>query len=81
MEKFFFYLLDLLILKSYILLTSCGSKLIHQDFRLAFVRDLIQKGGREWQPQTTPWDRPTISTSQLTGFGIWLNKNWPSEGR
>jgi hypothetical protein len=45
MKKLLFHLLDLSILNSYILLTSCGSKLTHCDFRLTLVRDLIQEGG------------------------------------
>jgi hypothetical protein len=45
-KKSFFHFLDLSVLNSYILLTSCGSKLTHRDFRLALVRDLIQKWGR-----------------------------------
>jgi hypothetical protein len=44
-KKLFFHLLDLSVLNSYILLTSCGSKLTHRDFRLTLVRDLIQGGG------------------------------------
>jgi hypothetical protein len=44
-ERIVPYLLDLSVLNSYILLTSCGSKLTHRDFRLTFVRDLIQEGG------------------------------------
>jgi hypothetical protein len=45
MKKLFFHLLDTSILNSFILLTSCGSKLSHQNFRLSFVRDLIKEGG------------------------------------
>jgi hypothetical protein len=44
-KNLFFYLLDVSILNSYILVTFCGSKLTHRDFRLALVRDLIQEGG------------------------------------
>jgi hypothetical protein len=80
-KKLFFHLLDLSILNSYILLTSCGSKLTHRDFRLTLVRDLIQEGGRVPRPQTTPWGRPTTSTSQPTRLDIRQNEHWPSEGR
>jgi hypothetical protein len=34
------------ILNSFILLTSCSSKLSHQNFRLALVRELTEEGGR-----------------------------------
>jgi hypothetical protein len=50
----FFHLLDLSVLSSYILLTSCGSKLTHHDFRLTLVRVLIQKGGGGCLDQRTP---------------------------
>jgi hypothetical protein len=43
-KVFFFHLLDFSVLNSFILLTSCGSKLSHQNFRLALFRDLIQRG-------------------------------------
>jgi hypothetical protein len=43
-KKLFFHHLDLSMLNSYILLTSCGSELT-RDFRLTLVRDLIQEGG------------------------------------
>jgi hypothetical protein len=40
-NKLFFHLLDLTILNSFILLSSCGGKLLHRDFRLALVRGLV----------------------------------------
>jgi hypothetical protein len=43
--KKLFHLLDVSILNSFILLTSCSAELSHQDFRLALVRDLIQERG------------------------------------
>jgi len=45
-KKPFFHLLDLTILNSYIILTSHGSKLSHQQFRLTLVRPLVQEAGR-----------------------------------
>jgi len=38
--KLFFHLLDLTVLKSWILLSSCGTKYTHRDFRLLLVRKL-----------------------------------------
>jgi hypothetical protein len=52
------------ILNSFILLTSCGEKLTHGDFRLALVKDLIQE--RRRVPQTAPRGRQTPSTDQTT---------------
>ncbi|PSN36661.1 hypothetical protein C0J52_20299 [Blattella germanica] len=44
-KKLFFHLTDLTILNSYILLTSCGAKLTHRDFRLRLVLELVEQGG------------------------------------
>ncbi|PNF17065.1 hypothetical protein B7P43_G17426 [Cryptotermes secundus] len=41
-NKLFFHLLDLTILNSFILLSSCGAKLSHREFRLASVRNMLQ---------------------------------------
>ena len=39
-KKLFFHLLDLAIVNSYILLSSCGGKKIsHRDFHLTLIRD------------------------------------------
>jgi hypothetical protein len=42
-KKLFFHLLELSVLNSFILLTSCSSKLSHQNFKLVLVRNLIQE--------------------------------------
>jgi len=55
--KLFFHLLDLTVLKSWILLSSCGAKYTHRDFRLLLVRNLIEEVGKNQ-------DRPT---SRLVG--------------
>jgi len=44
--KLFFYLLDLTVLNSWILLSSCGAKYTHRDFRLLLVRNLIEEAGK-----------------------------------
>jgi len=41
--KLFFHLLDLTVLNSWILLSSCGAKYTHGDFRLLLVRKLIEE--------------------------------------
>jgi len=41
--KLFFHLLDLTVLNSWILLSSCGAKYTHRDFRLLLVRKLIEE--------------------------------------
>ena len=43
--KLFFHFLDLTVLNSWILLSSCGVKYAHWDFRLLLVRNLIEEAG------------------------------------
>ncbi|PNF19047.1 hypothetical protein B7P43_G11709 [Cryptotermes secundus] len=54
-NKLFFHLLDLTILNSYILLSSCGAKLSHREFRLALVRNMLERAGRG--PPRPQWPR------------------------
>ena len=44
--KLFFHLLDLTVLNSWILLSSCGAKYTHRDFKLLLVRNLIEEVGK-----------------------------------
>jgi len=44
--KLFFHLLDQTVLNRWILLSSCGAKYTHQDFRLLLVRNLIEAAGK-----------------------------------
>ena len=47
-KKLFFHLLDLAIVNSYILLLSCGGKIIsHRDFQLALIREMLAWTGHE----------------------------------
>jgi hypothetical protein len=75
-KKLFFHLLDLTILNSITILTSCGSKLSHQQFKLTLVRDLIQEAGRVPQPQTARqrWQAPSMS--QLKRFDLRHTRHW-----
>jgi hypothetical protein len=68
-----FHLLDL-ILNSYILLISCGSKLSHRDYRLCLVKDLLKEGGRVLQTETAPQEMPDLPTSWLEARHI---LHWP----
>jgi len=51
--KLFFHLLDLTVFNSWILLSSCGAKYTHQDFRLLLVRNLNEEAGKS-QDHPTP---------------------------
>jgi len=43
--KLFFHLLDVTVLNRWILLSSCGAKCTHKDFRLLLVRNLMEEAG------------------------------------
>jgi hypothetical protein len=76
----FFHLLNLSVLNSFILLTSSGSKLSHQNFRLASVRDLTQDGGGGALTTDHP-TRKNPSTSKPTRLDIRHTEHQPSEGK
>jgi hypothetical protein len=40
-EKLFFHLLDWTIMNSLLILTSCGAKVTHRDFRLTQLRNWL----------------------------------------
>jgi hypothetical protein len=49
-KKLFLHLLDLAIVNSYVLLSSCGGKKIsHRDFQLALLRNMLEVAGQEQQ--------------------------------
>jgi len=47
-KKLFLHLLDLAIVNSYILLSSCdGKKISHRDFHLTLIRKMLARSGHE----------------------------------
>jgi hypothetical protein len=72
-KKLFFHLLDLAVLNSYILLSSCGGKKITpREFRLALVRNMLAHAGQ--QPRVQPANIVNkVSRLDTTGG----NKHWP----
>ena len=64
-KKLFFHLLDLAIVSSYILLSSCGGKKIsHRDFRLTLIRKMLARAGHEPRP-SMPVGRPAQSSTNM----------------
>ena len=61
-KKLFFHLLDLAIVNSYMLLSSCGGKISHRDFRLALIREMLARSGHEPRP-SVPVGRPASASS------------------
>ena len=76
-KKLFFHLLDVTILNSFILLSSCGGKNIsHRDFRLTLMRNMLaQAGYKERIPR--PLGRPPSAAKQVGRLEVSGSKHWP----
>ena len=62
--KLFFHLLDLTVLNSWILLSSCGAQYNHRDFRLLLVRNLIEEAGKSQDcPTPSSVGRPSAAAA------------------
>ena len=77
-KKLFFHLLDLAILNSYILYSSCGGKKIsHRDFRYNLVRNMLAYAGPEWRvPRAL--GRPPNVESHVARLEVCGSKHWPT---
>ena len=78
--KLFLYFLDLTVLNSWILLSSCGAKYTHRDFRLLLVRNLIEEAGKS-QDRPTPRlvGRPSSGAKNVLRLASRHNKYWPAK--
>jgi len=78
--KLFFHFLDLTVLNSWILLSSCGAKYTHRDFRLLLVRNLTEEAGKS-QDRPTPRlvGRPSSGTKNVLRLKSRHNKHWPAK--
>lgn len=78
--KLFFHLLDLTVLNSWILLSSCGAKCTHRDFRLLLVRNLIEEAGRShYRPTPSMLGRPSSAAANVTRLDSRHNQHWPAK--
>jgi hypothetical protein len=76
-KKLFFHLIDLAILNSYILLSSCGGKKIsHRDFRFALVRNMLAQAGYE-RTVPRPLGRRPSAAAQISRLEASGSKHWP----
>ena len=76
-KKLFFHLLDLSIVNSYILLSSCGRKKIsHRYFRLTLVREMLARSGHESWPYVNV-GRPAAASTNIGRLDTRHNKHWP----
>jgi hypothetical protein len=75
--KLFFHLLGLTVLNSWILLSSCGAKYTHRDFRLLLVRNLIEEAGRS-QDRPTPSlvGGPSAAETNVTRLEVRHSQHW-----
>ena len=78
--KLFFHFLDLRVLNSWILLSSCGAKYTHWDFRLLLVRNLTEEAGKS-QDRPTPRlvGRPSSSAKNVLGLESRHKKHWAAK--
>jgi hypothetical protein len=44
-KKLFFHFLDMIILNTFLLVTACGTKMTHKDFRLSLTQNLTEWAG------------------------------------
>jgi len=78
--KLFFHFLDLTVLNSWILLSSCGAKYAHRDFRLLLVRNLIEEAGKSQdRPIPRLVGRPSSSTKNVLRLESRHNKHWSAK--
>ena len=78
--KLFFHLLDLTLLNSWILLSSCKVKCTHKDFRLLLVRNLIEEAGRSHYRSTPSLvGRPSTAAANVMRLDSRLNQHWPAK--
>jgi len=78
--KLFSHLLDQTVLNSWILLSSCGAKCTHRDFRLLLVRNLIEEAGRsEDRPTPSLVGRPSATGANVMTPHIRHNQHWPAK--
>jgi hypothetical protein len=75
-KKLFFHFSDMTILNSFLLLTACGTKMTHKDFRPSLLRNLIERAGSQPRPRL-PQGRPCVSQKQVTQLEVNFSSHWP----
>ena len=79
-KKLFFHLLDLTVLNSWILLSSCGAQYTHRDFRLLLVRNLIEEVGKSQDhPNPSLVGRPSAAAANTVWLESRHNQHWPAK--
>jgi hypothetical protein len=69
---------ELTVLNSWILLSSCGAKYTHQDLRYLLVRNLIKEVGRsENRPTPSLGGTPGAPDTNVTRLEVRHSQHWP----
>ena len=77
--NFFFHLLDVTLLNSWIL-SSCGAKYTHRDFRLLLVRKLIEEVEKSQDhPNPRLVVTPSVGAKNIFRLESRHNKHWPAK--
>ncbi|PNF24473.1 hypothetical protein B7P43_G09102, partial [Cryptotermes secundus] len=76
--KLFFHFLDMTILNSFILLSSCGTKLSHREFRLALVCNMLVHAARGPSRPQQSMGRPPAVSSAISRLEEASRHHWPT---
>jgi len=78
--KLFFHRLDLTLLNSWILLSSCGAQYTHWDFRLLLVRNMIEEAGKiQDRPNPRLVGKLSAAATNVLRLESRHNKHWPAK--
>ena len=78
--KLFSHLLDLTVLNSWILLSSCVAQYTHRDFRLLLVRNLSEEAGKIQDcPTPSLVGRPSVAAANIVWLESRHNQHWPAK--
>jgi hypothetical protein len=78
--KLFFDLLDLTVLNSWILLSSCEAQYTHRDFILLLVRNLIEEAGRShYRPTPSMLGQRSVAAANVMRLDSRHNQHWPTK--
>jgi hypothetical protein len=72
----FFHLLDLIILNSYIMLSSCSNRMVHKKFYMIWFKICCKWVQGELIINPSPWWRKNPHINQMIQLQIWLIKQW-----
>jgi len=78
--KLFFHLLDLTVLNSWTLLTSCGAKYTHQDLKLLLVSNLTDEAGKSQdRPTSRLVGRASVGAKKVLQIESHHNNHWSAK--